>query len=70
MQSPGSVNPTRTVRCPHCSGASLYEERNRWRPFCSQACREQDLGAWASNSYRVAAETPPDGVQGPDAAAM
>ena len=28
---------------------------NPWRPFCSQRCRGADLGAWASEGYRVAA---------------
>ena len=27
-------------------------------PFCSEACREQDLGNWASESYRVVAGYP------------
>ena len=29
---------------------------NRWRPFCSERCRLIDLGAWASESYRVPVE--------------
>jgi len=27
----------------------------RWRPFCSERCRTQDLAKWADGSYRVAA---------------
>ena len=61
MNLPGSTQATRTVRCPCCSGPAVYDDRNRWRPFCSEACRQHDFGAWASDSYRVAAETPPDG---------
>lgn len=30
------------------------------RPFCSERCRLLDLGAWASESYRIPAEDPPD----------
>jgi uncharacterized protein len=26
---------------------------NRWRPFCSERCSSIDLGAWASEAYRV-----------------
>lgn len=63
---PSPTRPTRTVRCPGCSGPSVYDERNPWRPFCSEACRRHDLGAWASESYRVGAEAPPDGTP-PDA---
>jgi endogenous inhibitor of DNA gyrase (YacG/DUF329 family) len=31
----------------------LYSPANAWRPFCSRRCREHDLGAWASESYRM-----------------
>lgn len=51
----------RLVACPACKGPSVYGERNRWRPFCSERCRGVDLGAWASESYRVAAEAPEEG---------
>jgi endogenous inhibitor of DNA gyrase (YacG/DUF329 family) len=32
----------------------------RWRPFCSERCRNRDLGAWASERYHVAAPAPAD----------
>ncbi len=50
---------TRTVPCPNCRGPAVYAESNRWRPFCSERCRSADLGAWASERFRVPAETPP-----------
>ena len=56
----------RMVRCPACGGDSVYAPSNRWRPFCSERCRVIDLGAWASEAYRVPvppdaqSETPPD----------
>ncbi len=53
-----------SVRCPGCSGPSLYGPDNPWRPFCSERCRQTDLGAWASESYRVAAAPP---TEDPDA---
>lgn len=28
----------------------------RWRPFCSERCKLQDLAHWADGTYRVAAE--------------
>ncbi len=37
----------------------MFAESNRWRPFCSERCRSVDLGAWASERFRVPAETPP-----------
>jgi endogenous inhibitor of DNA gyrase (YacG/DUF329 family) len=51
----------RIVPCPACREPAQYSERNRWRPFCSERCRNQDLGAWASESFRVPAEAPVDG---------
>ncbi len=50
----------RTVPCPTCRQPAVFSERNRWRPFCSERCRGIDLGAWASESYRVAEQAPPD----------
>jgi hypothetical protein len=50
----------RTVRCPQCGGPSLYAPENRWRPFCSERCKNHDFGAWANERYRIAARQPPD----------
>jgi len=50
----------RTVRCPACGGNSVYAPGNPYRPFCSERCKNMDLGAWASESFRVPDETPPD----------
>jgi uncharacterized protein len=44
---------TRWVPCPHCGQPAAFAPANRWRPFCSERCRAIDLGAWASESYRV-----------------
>ncbi|HTP62024.1 MAG TPA: DNA gyrase inhibitor YacG [Burkholderiales bacterium] len=41
------------VSCPRCGAQALYSPENRWRPFCSERCRVIDLGAWASEAYRV-----------------
>ena len=29
-------------------------------PFCSERCKQIDLGAWASGSYAIAGSKPPD----------
>jgi endogenous inhibitor of DNA gyrase (YacG/DUF329 family) len=50
----------RIVRCPACGGDSVYAPSNPFRPFCSERCKNLDLGAWASESFRVPDETPPD----------
>lgn len=52
--------PEKIVVCPACGGASLYSLRNRFRPFCSERCKNLDLGAWASERFRMPAEAPPD----------
>ena len=57
----------RHVPCPNCRKPSLYAARNPWRPFCSQRCRNADLGAWASEQFRVPAETPPNDEGTPQA---
>lgn len=50
----------RTVPCPTCSGDSLYAAANPYRPFCSARCKGIDLGAWASENFRVPADAPPE----------
>lgn len=44
---------SRQVKCPACGGPSLYAPANRYRPFCSERCKQQDLGAWASEQFKV-----------------
>jgi len=51
---------SRQVRCPACGGPSLYAPQNRFRPFCCERCKNMDLGAWASESFRMPAEAPPE----------
>ena len=67
---PPKAGAPRTVPCPTCGQKSVFEPWNPWRPFCSERCRRVDLGAWASESYRIAgkpdADDPPDGAQGPE----
>ena len=57
----------RTVKvpCPTCRQPALFAPANPWRPFCSERCRNRDLGAWANEEYRVPDPAPPDGE--PDA---
>ncbi len=47
--------PEKIVTCPQCKGDSVYAPRNSYRPFCSERCKNLDLGAWASESFRVPA---------------
>lgn len=43
----------REVRCPACGSSSPWSAANPYRPFCSARCKDIDLGAWASEAYRV-----------------
>lgn len=51
------------VKCPTCGKQVAWSTDSPWRPFCSARCRQIDLGAWASESYRVPS-APPDGDAG------
>ena len=42
-----------TVDCPTCGAPVEWKATNLNRPFCSDRCKLIDLGAWASESYRI-----------------
>jgi endogenous inhibitor of DNA gyrase (YacG/DUF329 family) len=46
----------RSVSCPRCGTPVAWRPENPFRPFCSERCRMIDLGAWATERYRVPAE--------------
>jgi endogenous inhibitor of DNA gyrase (YacG/DUF329 family) len=48
------------VTCPGCGGVSVYAASNPYRPFCSERCKQIDLGAWASEQFAVPAAAPPE----------
>ncbi|WAU73211.1 DNA gyrase inhibitor YacG [Acinetobacter sp. TR11] len=53
----------RTFPCPRCGEASTWEA-NEFRPFCSERCKLIDLGAWASDEYKLPTQdTPQAGLQ-------
>jgi hypothetical protein len=53
------------VACPQCGAKVAWASTSRWRPFCTERCKLIDLGAWASEKYRMAVE-PPDEDSTPD----
>lgn len=57
---PDARNATveKIVRCPACGGPSRYAASNPFRPFCSERCKQIDLGAWASEQFAVPETTP------------
>lgn len=46
------------VDCPTCKTPVEWSESNPHRPFCSDRCRLIDLGAWASEDYRIPSTQP------------
>lgn len=56
--------PERLVPCPTCRGPSVYGPHNAFRPFCCERCRNVDLGAWATEKFRVADAQPAQGEGG------
>ena len=43
----------RWVDCPGCKRKVRYSLDNPFRPFCSARCKEIDIAAWASETYRI-----------------
>jgi uncharacterized protein len=60
--SVASDTSPKIVACPQCGGDSIYAPQNVFRPFCCERCKQLDLGAWASESFRMPTEAPPDDV--------
>ncbi|TDV34999.1 hypothetical protein C7405_10628 [Paraburkholderia caballeronis] len=44
---------TTVVKCPTCGKDVHWVPENRFRPFCSERCKQIDLGAWAAEKYRI-----------------
>jgi hypothetical protein len=47
------MSSEKLVACPTCGGDSVYAPSNTFRPFCSERCKNIDLGAWASENFRM-----------------
>lgn len=47
------------AKCPRCKTESEYSSDNPYRPFCSQRCRDIDLGAWLTGKNAIAGESLP-----------
>ena len=43
----------KTVKCPSCGKAVPWVPESRYRPFCSERCKQIDLGAWAAEQYTI-----------------
>lgn len=47
-----------TVDCPTCGTKVEWSDKNKFRPFCSERCKQIDLGAWAEEKYVIPAAPP------------
>jgi len=56
----GQAKKPLMVRCPSCGDTVPYRLDNPYRPFCSKGCKAIDLGAWASEEYRMEAKPKPE----------
>jgi uncharacterized protein len=45
---------------PLCVLCRKHPRDVRWRPFCSERCRNEDLARWAEGAYRIASDPLPD----------
>lgn len=55
-QARGSV---KIVACPTCGKPVPWVSESGFRPFCSERCRLIDLGAWATEEYRLPEQPKP-----------
>lgn len=53
LEDKDSPDQLKLVPCPTCGGDSVYAPSNPLRPFCSERCKNIDLGAWASENFRM-----------------
>ncbi|MFN3884663.1 MAG: DNA gyrase inhibitor YacG [Rhodocyclaceae bacterium] len=54
------------VQCPHCGKPVEWGPQSPFRPFCSERCKQIDLGAWANDEYRIPGAAPPDDFSPPN----
>jgi len=54
----GSALMSTTLKCPRCGKLTTWEN-NEFRPFCSERCKMIDLGAWASEEYKLPTQDAP-----------
>ncbi|CAH0443519.1 DNA gyrase inhibitor YacG [Ralstonia syzygii] len=58
----------KTIKCPTCGKPVPWVPESRYRPFCSERCRQIDLGAWAADQYTIPVveddDLPPDAPGG------
>ena len=48
---------TTIVNCPHCKKEVIWNASSEFKPFCSDRCRLQDLGAWFTEERTISGTT-------------
>ena len=57
------------VNCPRCGTPVEWTFEALYRPFCSKRCKLIDLGAWATEDYRVPIDRRDEDGEGGDSGA-
>ena len=52
-----------TVNCPTCGTKVEWTEAAKFRPFCSERCKQIDLGAWAEEQYKIPGKSPEEPLE-------
>lgn len=52
------------VKCPTCGKDVVWAPENKFRPFCSERCKQIDLGAWAAEKYVIGGKPGDDAPEG------
>jgi len=47
------------VNCPRCKKEVVWNSQSEFRPFCSERCKLQDLGAWFTEEHSIEGEIDP-----------
>ncbi|XYJ09748.1 DNA gyrase inhibitor YacG [Telluria sp. B2] len=53
------------VACPTCGKKVEWTPANKYRPFCSERCKQIDLGAWAEEKYTIPGSAPNEAQDNP-----
>ncbi|MCK9510494.1 MAG: DNA gyrase inhibitor YacG [Pigmentiphaga sp.] len=46
----------RIVKCPTCRRDVPWRDDSLYKPFCSERCKQIDLGAWAAERFVIPGE--------------
>jgi endogenous inhibitor of DNA gyrase (YacG/DUF329 family) len=58
------VAAPRIVSCPRCAAQVEWGPASQYRPFCSERCKMIDLGAWATEKFRIPDNDKPEDESG------